>query len=208
MMADSAATETLELLRRWHGGDRRALEALIERHLPWIREYVHKRRRRVGCERADTQDFVQEAVIDVLEYGPRFEIEDEDCFRGLLARIVENNLSDARRANRRACRDVRRERGNASDTILALDPPLRDVTRPPTKASRAEAEEWVRLALELLEAGDREVILMREWDELSFEEMGKRLALPANTARMRFHRAMPRLVRKVEELRSGRTPGA
>ena len=31
------------LLRRWHAGDRDALERLIADHLPWLRNYVHAR---------------------------------------------------------------------------------------------------------------------------------------------------------------------
>lgn len=195
---------TIDLLRRWHRGERSALEALIERHLPWIRNYVRRRLRPDLRVRADTQDVVHEAVIDVLKYGPRFEIEDEDCFRGLLARIVENNLRDERRSIHRACRDVRRERSRLSDSVLALDPPRREVTVPPAKASRIEVQEWVRLALELLGPGDREVILLREWDKMSFEDIGRELGITANTARMRFQRAMPRLAHNVAELRSGR----
>lgn len=198
------STSNADLLQKWHSGERSALEELIRRHLPWIQKYVRSRMRHDHRLRAETHDVVQEAVIDVLEYGPRFQIDDEDCFRGLLARIVENNLVDQQRSMRRACRDVRRERAELSETVLALDPPRRAITIPPAKASRAEAEEWVRLAIELLDARDREVILLREWDKESFEEIGRRLDIPANTARMRFQRAMPRLVRKVEELRSGR----
>ncbi|MCB9890410.1 MAG: sigma-70 family RNA polymerase sigma factor [Planctomycetes bacterium] len=195
---------TFDLLKKWHAGDRQALERLVERHLPWIRAYVRKRLRGELRARADTQDVVQEAVIDVLEYGPRFEISDEDCFRALVARIVENNLHDHRRFLLRDCRDMRRERSRLSDSVLALDPPRREITAPPVRASRAENEEWVRLSIELLSPSDRDVILLREWEQLSFEEIGSRLGIPHNTARMRFQRAMPRLARKVEELRSGR----
>lgn len=198
---------TRDLLKRWREGDRSALEALIEAQLPWFCSYVRKRLRGQRS-RSETQDVIHEAVIDVLEYGPRYEISDADGFRALLARIVENNLVDEQRFMRRACRDVRRERSRLSDTVLTLDPPRRGVTVPPVKAGRAENEAWVRLAIEVLAPHDREVILLREFEELSFEDIGDRLGIAANSARMRFNRAMPRLVRKVEELRSSRARDA
>ena len=53
----------------------------------------------------DTQDFVQEALIEVLRDGPRFAVDNVDAFRALLARIVENTLIDRQRYMHRARRD-------------------------------------------------------------------------------------------------------
>ena len=36
-------SETRLLLGRWHGGDRAALEALLERDLDWIQQHVRRR---------------------------------------------------------------------------------------------------------------------------------------------------------------------
>ena len=130
--------DTLDLLRSWHGGDRRALDELIERNLPWVQEYVHRRLgdklRRMG----ETLDFVQGAMIGVLEYGPQFEVSDEDQFRALVARIVENELRGQHRYMHRQKRHADRQRQLPSDTVLGLDPPARSVTRPSQRAHRQE----------------------------------------------------------------------
>lgn len=200
----SLAPTTLELLRDWHNGNDQALDALIRRHLDWIRDYVHRRLGDHLRRRDDTQDMVQEAVIDVLQYGPRFEIGDEVCFRGLLARIVENNIRDRDRWNKRECRDPAREKSRLSDSILALDPAAGSVTQPIQQAARAETAEWIRLALELLEPTDRDVVLLRQWEGLGWQEICQRLGTSPNAARMRFERALPKLAGKVAELRGGR----
>jgi RNA polymerase sigma factor (sigma-70 family) len=195
---------TIELLRGWHGGNRQALDELIRRNLGWMQRHV---RRRLGEElrrAGDTQDFVQDAMIQVLEYGPRFEVADEDQFRRLLARIVENSLRGKHRHMRRDRRDVRRERDVESDTVLSLDPPQREVTRPSQYADHHEQVAWVRLALEFLKPADREVIWLHQYHELSFPEIGSRLGASEDTVRMRFHRALPRLAKKVAELQKGR----
>lgn len=194
--------ETLELLRRWHGGDRDALDELIERDLPWIREQV---RRRVGPllrDRGDCDDYVQDAMIEVLQYGPRFVSTSKARFRSLLARIIENVLRDRHDWYRAKRRSLSKERPLPSDSCLNLDPRARSVTRPSQAAQRTERESWVRLALEFLDPEDRKVILLRQWDELSFPEIAQQMGLTADSARMRFQRALPKLGKKIAELRS------
>jgi RNA polymerase sigma-70 factor (ECF subfamily) len=196
------------LLQRWHAGDRSALDALLAQHLPWLRGYVKARLGPALRARGETVDFVQEAVVDLLQYAPRFVVEDADCFRGLLARIVENNLRDADDwygAKRRA---LSRETMLPGDSALQLDPAARSVTRPSEHAQRNESRNWVLLALELLEPEDRKVILLRQWEELSFTEIGERMGIGESGARMRFQRALPKLARAVEELTGGGGPRA
>lgn len=205
-MSDAADSmpSTRDLLRRWHDGDREALDEVIHRHLPWIHRYVHDRLRGPLRAQAETLDLVQDSVLDVLRYGPRFELADEDAFRGLLARIVENNLKDRQKWLRRACRDAGREAGGCTDSVLMLDPPATQGSTPSQRASADESAEWIRLAVELLDPADREIILLREWDELSFAAISERLGCAENAARMRFQRALPKLAAKVAELRAGR----
>ncbi len=50
---------------------------------------------------------------------------------------------------------------------------------------------------------DREVLILRQWDGLSFDEIGKRLEISTSAARVRHLRAVRRLAREVEELRRG-----
>jgi len=202
---------TIELLRRWHDGDRAALEDLVHRNLPWLQGHV---RARIGDRlraHEESQDHVQEAVIDVLTYGPRFEVTSNEHFRALLARIVENNLRDRGRWLGRERRDVRRNQPIPSDTVLQLDPPVRCVTRPSeagTRVEREEQKEWIRLAIDLLDPVDRDVLWLRAFEVLSFEEIGGRLGLSANAARLRHRRALPRLARKISELTQGRIAAA
>ncbi|MBK8976921.1 MAG: sigma-70 family RNA polymerase sigma factor [Planctomycetes bacterium] len=195
--------ETAILLRRWHAGEQGALQELLQRDLGWIREHVQRRLGGLLRQKGETQDYVQDAMVEVLRYGPRFVMHDRDRFRGLLVRIIENVLRDRHdwfTAKRRA---IQRERPLPDDSVIDLDLSLESVTRPSEHAARGERESWVRLALELLPPDDRRVILLRQWDELPFEEIGARLGCSTDAARMRFQRALPKLARKIEELRAG-----
>ena len=206
MTMDPSLSHTADLLRRWHGGDRGALEQLVAQHLPWIQDYVHRRLGPLLRRRGQTQDFVQEAMVDVLQYGPRFVLSDQAQFRALLGRIVENTLRDQFEWHTAKKRAVGREHALPSGSVVDLDSRARSATQPMEAAARSESQEWIRLALELLDPEDRKVLLLREWHGLSFAEVGQELGMQENTARMRFQRALPKLAAKVRELRDGRLP--
>ena len=53
----------------------------------------------------------------------------------------------------------------------------------------ADATLWVRRALERLDNGDREILMLREYEQLSYAEIGILLRLPINTVRSRLFRA-------------------
>jgi RNA polymerase sigma-70 factor (ECF subfamily) len=48
---------------------------------------------------------------------------------------------------------------------------------------------WVRRAVERLDSIDREILLLREFEQLSYAEIADLLELPANTVRSRLFRA-------------------
>lgn len=203
-MSDAGTGSITQQVLSLHRGDEQALHALVAAHLPWIEAHVRRRLSPVARRDGDTQDFVQQALLDVLRDGPRFAVEDVGAFRALLARIVENTLVDRVRWLHRERRDVRRERVLPTDSVLLLDAPRRAVTEPPVHAAAGEQREWLRLALELLEPDDRQAIRGRDWDGLSFAELGERLGLGEEAARKRYQRALPKLAKKLDQLRTGR----
>lgn len=195
--------DTRILLQQWHAGDRAAIDALVARDLPWIRDYVRARVGPLLRARGETMDYVQDAVIDVLAYVPRFLTDDRRRFRALVARIVENHLRDAHDHHAAQKRAPALERELPPDSVLDLDGPRKPVTQPDSAAARSEEKAWLRLALELLEPESRQIVMMRQWHELEFAEIGRRMGLSEDAARMRFQRALPKLAKKLEALRRG-----
>ena len=59
----------------------------------------------------------------------------------------------------------------------------------PSKRDATESGLWVRRAVEKLEAMDREILLLREFEHLTYAEIADLLQLPLNTARSRLFRA-------------------
>ena len=196
-------SDTKRLLEQWHAGDVQALHALLSKHHDWIHERVHQRLGNELRARAETGDYVQDVVLEVLQYVPRFLVADGEKLRALLATMVENVLRDRSDWHSAKRRTIARERPLPPDTVLHVDLPRERVETPTTAAHRNEQEAWVRLALELLEPDDRALVVMREMEGLPFREIASRLSISDDSAERRYKRAFQRLSFKVKALRRG-----
>ena len=56
-------------------------------------------------------------------------------------------------------------------------------------AEGRDAGIWVRKALEQLGKDEREILMLREYEQLSYEEIGALMRMPVNTVRSRLFRA-------------------
>ena len=196
-------TQTSRFLKQWNAGDPKGLDAVIKCHLPWIHAQVRRRLGPMLRGKAETCDFVQDALVEFLRYGPRFTISDGALFRALLLKIMENTLRHKHKWFTARRRDIARENPLPSDTILYLDPPHGSVKTPSQSAVGREEEAWIRLGVELLDSEYREVLILRKWENLSFDEIGTRLGISANAAKMKHRRAVSRLAEYVWDLQCG-----
>ena len=197
-------TATSRFLRQWHEGEKEGLDALIERHLPWLRNQIRRRLTPVLRRKGETCDFVQDAMVQFLRNGPRFIISNDADFRALILRIVENSLKDNYGWLKALRRDIARERPLPTDTVLYLDPPQGSMKTPSQSAEEHEQEAWIRLGMELLDPEGRKVLIHRKWGGLSFSDIGDHLGVSEDAARKRHDRAVKRLGDKIWLLRSGK----
>ncbi len=81
----------------------------------------------------------------------------------------------------------------------------------PAKQDATESGLWVRRAVEKLDPLDREIVMLREFEQLSYGEIADLLHLPLNTVRSRLFRARTSLRDLLEPSTSGhwqKTPRA
>jgi RNA polymerase sigma factor (sigma-70 family) len=202
--------ETVDLLHRWHGGDRKALDALLDRHIDPLRRHVHaKLARELPHLRRhlDSMDLVQTAITRVLEYTPAFLPRDGRQFQNLLRRIVINDLRNEIRAPR-----VRRRAASTDlygDSVLDLRAQAPSEFGPDRVLQEAEERQWARawasMAMQFLsDEFERKLVLLAAVEERSWKEIGGELGLTASAARMRYQRLLPRLANHVRLLQEGR----
>ena len=148
------------LMLEFQLGSRRALEELFERYREPLFGFF--RRRLSLRERAG--DLTQETFLAVMRakstYEPRSSV------KTYLYGIAMNLLADDRRKSLRVIPEKTTPVRDGSDTVL-----------------------WVRQALEKLDADDREILMLREYEQLSYAEIAELLALPINTVRSRLFRS-------------------
>lgn len=76
----------------------------------------------------------------------------------------------------------------------------------PSKHDATESSLWVRRAVEKLEPIDREVVMLREFEQLSYAEIADLLNLPLNTVRSRLFRARTALRELLEPSTAAASP--
>jgi RNA polymerase sigma factor (sigma-70 family) len=153
--------------------------------------------------KGDSGDYVQDAILQFLRFGPRIMIKSENHFRAFLLKIVENTLNDKYDWYTARRRNIAQERPLPSETVIMLDPPKGSGHTPSQSAERHEREAWVRLGMELMDPEDRELLILRRWDKLSFSKLGEKLGIREDAARMRYNRAVLKLGDVVLALRRG-----
>ncbi len=179
------------------------LEEILEHHLQWIQEFASRKLSPLLRTKTESGDIVQDALVQFLKYGPRIRLNSDMQMRSLLARIVENVIRDKYdwfTARRRA---LARERPLPSETVLYLSSNQDRVETPSQVVQKNEQEAWVRLGLELLDPDQRRTLILRDWEQLPYNEIGRRMGVSEHTARRRYVRSLTLLMDVVQDLRSG-----
>ena len=200
-MTDS--DNTAELLKRWYDGDQNALEELISGNVEWMRAHIRREISPKVRRKLDSMDVVQDGVVRLLKYGPKFAPQNQAQFRALVSTILLTAFRDRIDHLQAGIRDMDREQGFPDHGLSRMDILEKSVTRPEKATERNEMQEWIRLGLELLDPDDRRVITLRQYDQHSFQDVAEQLGLAnADAARMRFNRALPKLADKIKEVQA------
>lgn len=174
---------TIELVLRARGGDRLAVEALLQRCLPSLTRWAHGRLPVAARGAIDTGDLVQDAVLHTLQRLDTFEPRHVGAMQAYLRQSVINRIRD----------EVRRVARHPAAAPLAEELPA-DATSPLESAIQTESYERYRQALEALKPRDREMIVARVEVQWSLPEIAQRFSLRSvDAARMAVGRALKRL---------------
>ena len=128
-------------------------------------------RRWTNC-RADAEDIVQEAFVRF--WRRQHSIEN----RALLYATVRSTALDRLRSDQRR---ARREAMAADDSEETYDPPF---------LAMDEGQQLLAAAVERLPNEQREVLVLKIWNDLTFAEIGNVLEISQNTAASRYRYAL------------------
>jgi RNA polymerase sigma-70 factor (ECF subfamily) len=181
--------EEHRLIGRILAGEQELFQDLLSPHQRRLRSFALAALR----DPTDADDVVQEATLKAFLHLQQFRA--DAGFATWLFAITRNEIAQ-----------FRRKRKNVQlldDLDRSEEGPPRENTQPdrgPSPLDLAERNELLRLLnryIVRLSPKDRQVLLLREIDELTTEEISTRLGWPPNTVKSRYFRARHRLTRSL-----------
>ena len=177
--------EELAVIRRVQKGDVNAFEALVSAY----EKNVYNLALRMMGNAQDAEDMAQEAFLKAYNSLPGFR--GDSKFSVWLYRIVSNVcLDQLRKKSKRPTVSLSMEDEDGEETQLDLP----DTAQSPEELLEKKlTREAVRRGLAQLPEDARQILLLREIQGLSYEEIGEALGLEAGTVKSRIFRARKRL---------------
>jgi RNA polymerase sigma-70 factor (ECF subfamily) len=192
-------TAETELLARCRAGDAQAWNGLFDAHYAAAARFVFQ----LGSDfnRDDVEEICQEAFLSVVKHLDSFQ--GESRFQTWLFRIAANKARDYREHRRAA----KRGGGQTPVSLQAEDPETGLAPDPPNTAPGpdavligAEQASLVGKALDQLGEPCREVIELRYFADLSYDEIAASLKLNVKTVSSRLSKCLDRLETVIREL--------
>jgi RNA polymerase sigma-70 factor (ECF subfamily) len=196
-----------ELLVDVREGKPQAVEELLDRHRDPLRRMIAMRLDQRLAQRVDVSDIIQDVLIEANRRLIDYVNAPTIPFHLWIRQIAKDRIIDAHRRHRlSAKRSVDREQGpigfasNEQSTIELANQFKDDGLTPAAAATQKELAQHMELAISQLKDPDREIILMRHFEQLNNQEIAQSLGLTEPAASMRYLRAIKRLREVIEGL--------
>src|SRR5437899_1478020 len=194
------SAETQMLLDHAKAGDKAAVDQLLGRHREAIRRLIDLRLDPAIVQRVDASDVVQDVLLEASKRLQDYLKNPAMPFHLWLRHIAKDHIIDAHRRHHAAQkRGVNREQplarpGWMDQSSLELAGQLVDPERTPASAAiQEELQRRLHGALAQLDEDDRDILLMRHFEQLPNQEVADLLGLTEAAASMRYLRAIRRL---------------
>jgi RNA polymerase sigma-70 factor (ECF subfamily) len=185
---------TFHLIARVRAGDREALERLFARHLEPLRRWARGRLPNWARQLTDTDDLVQDALVQTFKRIDEFEPRRVGALQAYLRQAVLNRVRDEVR---------RKSRQPVTDADLELLE-LESAASPLEEAIGREGVERYEQALTRLKPTERDLVIAKVELGYSYAELADAFDKPSTEAARKA--AQRALVRLAEEMRRERQP--
>lgn len=178
------------LLNNYLSGDRAAISQLIDRHTHRVRDYI----RMMVKDNDVADDILQETFIKAVRVIDEGRYADTGKFLSWILRIAHNQVIDHFRSQKNAKTVSESDAGyNMLGTLRFAERTVEDAM------ISSQIEEDVRRLIDRLPAEQREVVVMRYYSGLSFQEIADQTDVSINTALGRMRYALINLRKMIKE---------
>ena len=178
------------LLNNYLSGDRSAISELIERHSRRVRSYIGM----MVKDNDVADDIFQDTFIKAVRVIDEGRYVDSGKFLSWILRIAHNRVLDHFRREKSSKQINEAEAGyDVIGTMRFSEPTTED------EMVHGEMEQAIRDLIELLPAEQKEVVRLRYYSKLSFQEIAEHTDVSINTALGRMRYALINLRRMIKE---------
>jgi RNA polymerase sigma-70 factor (ECF subfamily) len=173
-------TDDFTLIRSIQAGDHQAFESLVRRYQRQVANLIYL----TMGNRDDVDDIAQEVFIRVYRSLPKFKF--DASFFSWLYRITRNLCIDEIRK-----RKIRRvlSLDYLTEDTLEKNRKSKDYTMASDSVLTEEKQQVIESALQRLKPEHREVLVLREYQDLSYDEIAETLGLRLEAVKSRIFRA-------------------
>lgn len=189
--ADSApvtggSVDERQLVRRAQKGDKVAFETLVQRH----QHRVFAVARGILKRQEDVEDIAQQVFVKAYFSLKRFD--QRAAFSTWLYKITVNECWDVLR--KRKARPLVYEADFSEEQSKQYSAPEREASKAPDTSDRMALREQLERMLGQLDKRDRAMLVLKEVEGFSVEEIAESMGLNANTVKVRLFRARRRII--------------
>ena len=178
------------LLGQYLAGDQRAISQLIERHSRRVRDYI----RMIVKDRDVAEDIFQETFIKAVRVIDEGRYVDSGKFLSWVLRIAHNQVIDHFRHQKQQKTITEADSGyDVLGTLRFAEPTAED------QLMSQQTADSLRLLIEELPDEQREVVKLRYFSGLSFQEIADQTGVSINTALGRMRYALINLRKMIAE---------
>src|SRR5437773_10710487 len=181
-----AAAHDRELVRRAQREDKEAFEELVQRH----QHRVFAVARGILKRQEDVEDIAQQVFVKAYFSLKRFD--QRAAFSTWLYKITVNECWDVLR--KRTARPLVYEEDFSEEQSRQYSAPEREASKAPDTSDRMALREQLEKMLGQLDKRDRAMLVLKEVEGFSVEEIAESMGLNANTVKVRLFRARRRII--------------
>jgi len=188
-----------QLVARCLGGEESAWEELLRAHNRKIYNLCY----RFTGRPSEAEDLTQEVFIKVFQTLTTYDAV-QGAFSTWLNRVARNHLVDHyRRTHKdRLTSSIEDETGGLEDKPSAEEQPI-------ARVESRERHEMLQAALNRLSPDMREAVVLRDFQDLDYDEIAEVLGVPEGTVKSRINRGrleLARVIKRMEGVKGGTGP--
>jgi RNA polymerase sigma-70 factor (ECF subfamily) len=182
--------EDAQLINRLKNGEREAFSRLVTKY----QQDVYKLAYFKLWNQAEAEEAAQEAFVKSL--AAIGNLRDGKKYFGFLKTITLNCCNDMITHRIREGDPLSEYESNEAQPINVFNP-----GSPEEIIEKKEIVNQVRKAMDQLKEKEKQILILKHFQELTFKEIGRRLGMPENTAKVKFYRTLEKLGQILQPLK-------